>query len=737
MQTADAVVRLKTLDGDWEVCGVDRLRGVWPEAIQLDSNRWGADTASFTLKREAGSIWPDMLAFTPVEIEVAGILVWDGFISQTPTTEADGGSVNVQCKGWQYHLDDDSFEKVWVASMPSQWKDAREFQAAQPNYYRPNYSVSIGDGNITLGFGKGVAMRDNTYAAVIFDAGPDNTIAAIAATWSIESGDDMSGSTGGGIQVYAKAANSLPSLATTFAAATNAFGTGGVTLGTAGTTKATGGTFSTPGRYVLLGLRWTGGNISTAFNYMAKFTSVSLASSSTYYNGTTKTITGPVASTIISDCLAKAPLLSQSADSITTTSFATPHFSALDGGRTPRELMEAANSYHDNVLKVAPGKSLVFKPKPAAPTVEIGNWGGSQFEDAAANSADEIYNKVIIEGTGPDGLPLRVPRTAANLGLSSRPALFVDEVPNSTFSTGTSTTLSGWTNNASTYQTLGTTSTSPISGTSSGKWTLGSPTGLGSMPANTVLSITGTLSAGSTFKAGTTYTSTLSMQSVFSNQYFAVQPNMRFGTTTDYQEIITEAYAYNYGNAYPLTIAWTPTADVASSAVKLTLTVDSWIVDNWQQLGIANGDYMLIDDWVVTFSKPTLPDRWGFTRTKRLQVESMLNTTAAIQLGDTYLASRSSTPLKGSIEVSAGGVRDYLSGASVHPAHLLLEVGERIHLSHRIDPDTGSAGRMGDIAGVSYSHDNQRARVSVDSQRNNFEALLSRLSVVTSTALGR
>jgi hypothetical protein len=184
--------------------------------------------------------------------------------------------------------------------------------------------------------------------------------------------------------------------------------------------------------------------------------------------------------------------------------------------------------------------------------------------------------------------------------------------------------------------------------------------------------------------------------------------------------------------AYP-SISWTPTADVVSSGtnVKLKLTFDQDIVD----VLVSSGSYIVIDDVVIAYSKPTIPDRRGFTRTKRLQVEAMTTTTAASQLGDTFLTSHAVTPLKGSVKIQPGGARDYLSGSEIHPSQLLLDVGERIHLSHRIDPDTGAHGRDGDIASVTYDHADQSAQLSIDNQRNRFENLLSRLSVVTGSAL--
>jgi len=792
MQTVDAAVRFQTLDGVWETCGVDRLRGVSPEGLKMEANNWGADTASFDLKRDPGGLWPDIAAFTPVEIEVGGVLVWDGFISQTPTTESDGGSINVQCKGWQYHLDDDSFERIWVATKPSDWRDIREYQAHSPRIYRPGATVNIGDGSVVLGWPASSTAQQFTYAAIVFDAGPENTIAAAAVNWQVEAaaGATNLGSSAN-MKVYARASNSLTTLHSTTSIAIN-----GVAMGGLGTQSGNqGGTFSTPSRYVLVGMQFEGTTNATTSDFMVKFTNLSLAySTSNFYRATTtgtatsgagqtsitlasavgvaagqtvygtgiaagttvssiigntltispattaswssgnalsfsdKSIAGPLASDIVKDCLPKAPLLDQSTGDVTSTSFNIPHFASIDGGKTPREYMDAANSYHNNLLKLNPGKKLLFRPRLTTPTVSIGKWGGSEFEDAAANSADEIYNKVIVEGTGPDGLPVRISRTASNLSLKGLVPIQVTGIPNADFNS-----VSNWSATPALYSTIATTTTNAISGTS-GKWTLGNP-GL-SPTVGTAYSVTGLMTSGFVFQKGVTYTANIRMRS-YSTAFFGASfyPQMTFGSATDYAVGPAPDYVLTgVGFTYTMTIAWTPTSDVNSSGVSLKLELDPAWIDS---VVLAAGDYFILDDWTITFNKATLTDRRGFVRTKRLQVDGIVSSSVAAQLGDTFLASKLVTPFKGSVEVAMGGARDYLSGQTIHPSELLLEVGELMHFSHRIDPDTGSAGRDGYITAVSYDHDSRKASVAIDSERKRFESLLSRLAVVTNAKLNR
>src|SRR6478672_1028388 len=121
----EASVRVQVLGGTWETIGSDRYRGVAAEQLQLTANEWGPDTASFTLRRDPDAVHPDLLAWTPVEIWVAGVPVWDGRVKETPAQEGADFSLNVQCEGWQYHLDDDSYAANYVHTRLDDFADVR------------------------------------------------------------------------------------------------------------------------------------------------------------------------------------------------------------------------------------------------------------------------------------------------------------------------------------------------------------------------------------------------------------------------------------------------------------------------------------------------------------------------------------------------------------------------------------------------------------------------------------
>jgi len=859
MQTADAVVRLQAMDGAWETCGVDRRAGISPEGIQLSSNDWGNDTASFTLRRTPSALWPDLAAFTPVEIEIAGVTVWEGFISQTPTTDADGGSVNVQCKGWQYHLDDDSVEKTWVHSRLADWQEPKNFQTTSLTAFPFGSTVQASEGVVTVGWAKGSTIQANTYAAVLLDLGPEANAQQIAVSWVVPSGGNYS--TSDNMKVVARSSDSLKTIHVDSAPTTPQSSAWPQAMGAVGTGSSAYGTFANPSRYVLLGVQFVGGTNTITSDFLVQFTAIQVFTSSpnrwagtvtstngsvsATYTTTSGTLTagmqisaigvragttalvvsgsnvtlsvpatgatsasatglvnGVVASEVVNDVIEYAPLLDQSGTYVYPTKFAVPHLAAEGGGRSPREYITAVNSYHNYVSKVGPGRKFIFSPRPATPSTVVGNWGGSAFSDASANSGDEIYSKVVVEGTGPNGQAVRSPRYA---GATADGAMMVSDITSATVANPDfEANANNWYRSPNYWLVASgfpggfvRQNNTLLAGSYTAQW---QPPPLDSSVGNTHL--TGSLKAGYTFKAGTAYILSMLVQPDVDGHF----PTVRFGDL---------ANSGNYGTTWAKTtsgdqqirqvsVAWVPKVDTVSTAVVETtitqastsnqikvastagISVGQWVVANgvptkalvtavntgtslvtlsatvsvpagyvsngYNAVYFGNVAIRLYDNNIVTetvtgniyfdsvtvgVSRSTMPDRRGFTRTKRLRLDASTTDSAAAQIGDVFLAAHMATPLKGDLTVTSGGVRDYFTGASLHPSQLLLKTSELIHFSNRVDPDSGAYGRDGIIAGVSYDHSNQSAQVSIDNQRNRFEKFLSRLAVVTNSKLGR
>lgn len=672
-----AVLRLQALDGTWETCGQDRYRGVTPENLQLSSNLWGPDTCSFVLRRDPGAVHPDLSAYTPCEVEIGGHLVWSGRVWETPSRDGQDAQIAVEGRGWQYHLDDDVYQRSYVHTRLSDWKDARDFVDTDLASYVTGFSVRA-DGAITLEVPSANTVANGTLGGVVLDTGDDQGVKRVVVTYR-----------GGG------AANLAMSVyqASTPTGVDESFTVDSAPIATALTTAAF--TFTTPRRYVQLVLVAVAGVTGSATSY-ARVESVKVFRDTAYEAGNESVLTFD---TIAKDARdAATVLLSSSNDLVEAQTFPIPE-AYLDSQRTPREVLEAFNAYENCQVGVDVRKRLVVREKPSVAVIEVGEWAGSEFEDASANSGEEIYNRVVVEGEGPDGAKLTVDRASSQLAgvalsPSSSPA-----ANNPTFATDTAS----WTPTTSTItRDTGTFDTTPASG----RW---DNTG-----ASDILTVGDTLveTFAGTFLAGVVYTlsvaikasSTLDTPTIGAT--FGVAGNNAVATWKPTTGFVTYS------------VVWTPSAN--RTGVTLSL--------RWNK----GSAYVNIDSVSVLTAQPTLVDRHGFRRTKILPVGSAGTDDSYTQIGDLYLAGHRTTPLKGTLKITGTmGARRVLGGQGVHPSELLVNTGEMIRLAHRIDPDTGAIGRDGRIATVAYNHDQGAATAAIDNERGRLEALLARLAVVT------
>lgn len=313
----------------------------------------------------------------------------------------------------------------------------------------------------------------------------------------------------------------------------------------------------------------------------------------------------------------------------------------------------------------------------------------------SANSGDEIFNRVIVEGTGPDGAQMQVTRWSGELANAILVPVATPALTNPSFDVN----VTGWTMTGPSTFTRDTGAGLFDSAPASGQLSCGA----GATTLETTLT--------GTFLRGLTYRLTWKMQS--NNPYLQVG-RARLGVLgTDERSV-----SLDFPSAltfYPYSISWTPQADY--TGVKFHCDVQT------------ASDTLWLDTFMLYRSLTTLVDRRGFVRTKILPVSSSITTTSGTRIGDLYLAAHKTTPFKGGFQVvGTGGVRTVKGGQEVHPAH--LQPGQLVRLAHRIDPDTGAWGRDGRIAAVAYNHDSLTSTVTLDENRAGLEALLSRLAVV-------
>jgi hypothetical protein len=418
-----------------------------------------------------------------------------------------------------------------------------------------------------------------------------------------------------------------------------------------------------------------------------------------------------------------------------------------DGYKTPREVIDEANAYHGWVARVDGNGDLTFKPQPTEPRFEVGQWSGYEFQDQAASSGEDIYSRVIVSGQGPDGQTLMVARTAAQLASSSQ--LSSGGASSLTAAQRASLVVRALTpSDVALTTTSGKVNPQSYDLTAKNMASVDPPSGAGVV-----------LSSGA-FKAGVTYRVTVSFniddpgtsnQPVwfrFGTDGYAAgtQTNAQTGATasltTDatYTNVVQATAVNNNYNqyAYQLLVYWTPATDqtlsstwgaIAVSPAKSTGNGGSALVlgDTAGSSGYVNRTGQL--NASIKFMAGTLAEARGLRRTYQLTAPGVQTTTTLAAIGDAWLFNHLKAQFRGSITTTgATAIRQASTGDAVHPSRLLLEAGEVIRLSDRLDPDTGQLGREARIASVSYDHDAQSVSIELDNRRDNLQTFLNRLA---------
>lgn len=167
----DAVVRIQATDGSWEHIGGDRASGITAQGLQLSSDAYGPATASFELHRDPGAAWPDLAAFTPIEIQIANRVIWTGRISETQLRDGAEKVISVAAEGAQAALDDDQFAKLYVNRKLDDWKPLADVVPVGTDWTGHGGTVEIGSGSSWLGWREGSQPKANQLCAMVLDLG--------------------------------------------------------------------------------------------------------------------------------------------------------------------------------------------------------------------------------------------------------------------------------------------------------------------------------------------------------------------------------------------------------------------------------------------------------------------------------------------------------------------------------------------------------------------------------------
>ncbi len=379
-------VWLRPIESHWTPVGTEARQGVWAENLTVTNDRRGPLSAAFDLRRDPAGIWPDLAAYTPVEVEVNGIVVFGGRLKETPGRDAEH-ALSVQCEGLQASLDDDMYERLYVHTDLSLWKDARSVPTANLAAYTTKWTVETAGAIVIRSTGAVAFAR----GGVTLDLGPSTQARRVVIEW------EKSASWAGTASCYLNTDN----------APLGGAGTGG-TISTLSDTSVA-GTYAqtlTACRYLTIFCDADTAQADTAF---FRVKAVRVFGQAAYENLNESALK---ASTVITDALTFTPLLHPDRGRITASSFNIPSL-APGEPKTPREIVDTVNAYHDWTFQIDAAGRPIFAPRSTAPTVKIGSWSSAEVEDASSNSGEDIYTDVIVTAQTPAGDPLRVRRTNA------------------------------------------------------------------------------------------------------------------------------------------------------------------------------------------------------------------------------------------------------------------------------------------------------------------------------------
>ena len=679
----ETVVRLQALDGTWETCGVDRAKGIFPENVSLTSDSWGPKTATFDLKRDGTAIWPDVLAFTPVKIEVDGQLVWSGRVSDTPSRNGTDTVMSIQCEGWQHHLDDDAYKELIFRSRMDGWVNTGTLPGSDLTKWVLAGKAELEGGALVLGFPAGTStVQDVTRAGVTIDLGEDVRAKRI---WV---NVDTSSFSAGAFYFLIEGHN-LPN------GMINGPGGGGGGQRDAATTGTT--FYNAPGtgfRYWSISVyKYAGGTFTETSDKYCRLTSIVLMASTGFDTSGVSTLK---ASSVITRGLTTAPLLSSDTTMVQTPLTSLAEY-APDEIRTLREHINAVNGFHGWTTKVDAFRRVNFYSKPLRPKYDVGNYSYMETSDSAGSSGADIYNKVIVTGTDPGGKPVSVTRYANQQqgGFSEQGSLYW---PNPSFTTDTS----GWVadvGSISRTTTAGEFDSSPAAGKVSSSGGIGA--------AHT--QATGQVRAGLTYK-----------------MTFRARASSALACTFNF---------YTAGAVAELNAAYT-TLTTSFQTYTMYLTTKPGDADLYfaTSFGTISAQTVMIDELTLQAATSTMVDRQGFTRAFNLQVNSVLPSDGvlAASIGDAWLANHSTTTFKGDVTLTGQqSLRDRISGQPVPLYDLLANTDELMFFSDRPNPDGGGHGRTARVTGVTYTPADDKAVVTLDNTRTNFDVLLNRLGATS------
>lgn len=385
MSLLDAPYRViaKVPGEGWQPIGAGRGggRGSLPRS---QSHEFGAPGGThsfeFVVDRDPRFRHIDLVTGTPVMGIVAGVPVAVGQILEA--LPDDAGAFTVSCRGPIRHLSEDvSFDKTFVKTgVDAGWYDAREGDNTGSAVHSDAYTIVNEFGFARIGVGIGLTVGNGVAGAIVYDAGPNNTIERLAFQYR------GGGNAVGNLQCWSSTNGVTKSEITSLDAAPILT-----------TSQFTSKTFATPRRYVGIELiNGSGaGHVVAAATYWLLVTQIIIATSTAYESGNASAL---VASDVIKHAFQQADtdLVSTDVTGIATTSTlindwdSDGYISGLDAIENVN-MLEGLEWFYD----ITPLPKPWARVETAAPPTYI-----AQAADArkigASNTISDIYNQVRV-----------------------------------------------------------------------------------------------------------------------------------------------------------------------------------------------------------------------------------------------------------------------------------------------------------------------------------------------------
>lgn len=685
----DPVVELELIEGRPTVLGRDVYPGFMPSDVDTVSDAWGFATCSFAIRRPESAFTAaqaDLAAWTPCKITEANKTLFEGRIQAAPV-QPDENLIQVEGRGWQYVLDDDYLERMWVHARLSEFGDTRGGLTVDLAKWKTSGSVEVSDNVIVIGWAKGDQADANQHVGVTLDLGedPNQRVARIvlqtqvvgpsAAFTFVVRGHDVEDPNYAGFEDVVTTVH-------------NVLGTGPAA------------TFATFRRFVTIFMyRSDGASGVTTGDNLVRITAARLFAATAYESGGLSTLKG---STVIGHVFDHAGDLSTDRSRIATSLLNLPHFATSDP-RTRREVAEAINGLHGYRLKLTDGRLPIFEPFPTVPKWQVTPEAARRLSVSSEISGDPMFNVCLVDGNDEYGRPFRLRRYSAQLPEADiQPSTEITH-PNPGFEVN----VTGWDAIDGPFTRV---TANQRSGSGAGRM---------ESDSNNVAQVHTNDFAG-TFRKGRSYRIRIWLRASTLDLTGAVDYPF-LGTILTADEAFTVAPFRTYfviGTYVAVDIWMKPVHDVTGIRYYLRCITSS-----------PNTQAALIDDLEIHEAFFGLLDRRGQVRTHRQSIGFPVTRELGASIGDSFLRLHARAPFKAELPIQPGDLLTYPGGLVAHPRELQGEEGELIHFPGLLDPDTGRRGRDGILAQVGYR--TEVARTSIDNERDNFEKLLERYALIT------